>query len=145
MAQLSFLIKPASALCNQRCRYCFYEDEAAHRAVKNRGMMSEETAGRLIRAACAEAGRGGELLFAFQGGEPTLAGLPFFRRFVELVNGSAAPGTRVETVGFTDAENAWLATHGVELAATGSAKRILVGRTVLSDAAWSNLAVRAEA
>ncbi|MBQ3343416.1 MAG: hypothetical protein IJG84_16065 [Kiritimatiellae bacterium] len=57
----------------------------------------------------------------------------------------AAPGTRVETVGFTDAENAWLATHGVELAATGSAKRILVGRTVLSDAAWSNLAVRAEA
>ena len=95
MAQLSFLIKPASALCNQRCRYCFYEDEAAHRAVKNRGMMSEETAGRLIRAACAEAGRGGELLFAFQGGEPTLAGLPFFRRFVELVNGSAAPGTRV--------------------------------------------------
>ena len=57
----------------------------------------------------------------------------------------AAPGTRVETVGFTDAENGWLAAHGVELAASGSAERILVGRTVLSDEAWSNLAARAEA
>ena len=57
----------------------------------------------------------------------------------------AAPGARVETVGFTDAENAWLAARGVELTAPGSEERILVGRTVLSDAAWSDLAARAEA
>lgn len=57
----------------------------------------------------------------------------------------ARPGTRVETVGFTDAENAWLAARGVTVVAEGKAERILVGRTVLSDAAWSNLAARAEA
>ncbi|MDD7152784.1 MAG: hypothetical protein PUH69_06130 [Faecalibacterium prausnitzii] len=32
MRNLNFLIKPASDLCNMRCRYCFYEDEAANRA-----------------------------------------------------------------------------------------------------------------
>lgn len=32
MRNLNFLIKPASGLCNMRCRYCFYEDEAANRA-----------------------------------------------------------------------------------------------------------------
>ncbi len=27
----NLLIKPASSLCNMRCRYCFYADEAANR------------------------------------------------------------------------------------------------------------------
>ena len=28
MQYVNFLVKPASSLCNMRCRYCFYEDEA---------------------------------------------------------------------------------------------------------------------
>lgn len=28
---INLLIKPASSLCNMRCRYCFYADEAANR------------------------------------------------------------------------------------------------------------------
>jgi len=82
---VSLLIKPASSLCNLRCKYCFYADVAANRALKNYGVMSPETEERLIRAALEEAGDGGSVGFAFQGGEPTLAGLDYFRTFVALV------------------------------------------------------------
>lgn len=34
MKYISFLIKPASSLCNMRCRYCFYYDVADHREVR---------------------------------------------------------------------------------------------------------------
>ncbi|MCI5661339.1 MAG: anaerobic sulfatase maturase, partial [Clostridia bacterium] len=40
---LSIMIKPASSLCNLRCRYCFYHDLAENRDVANYGVMSDET------------------------------------------------------------------------------------------------------
>lgn len=83
MASVTFLVKPASGLCNMRCRYCFYEDVSASRAQKSMGLMSRDTARRLIREGFAYAGPGGHVHFLFQGGEPTLAGLTFFRDFLE--------------------------------------------------------------
>lgn len=83
---LSLLIKPASSLCNMRCRYCFYTDEAAHRMQASCGLMSMETASRLIRSALDEVDPRGVITFAFQGGEPTLAGLDFFRSFCAAVD-----------------------------------------------------------
>lgn len=83
MNSLNFLIKPASSLCNLRCRYCFYADEAANRAQASMGLMSLETADLLLDEALRMAGRGGSAAFLFQGGEPTLAGLDFFRHFTE--------------------------------------------------------------
>ncbi len=83
MKHLSFLIKPASSLCNMRCRYCFYADVSDHRQVKSYGMMSEETVKALlfrVKEAAPD-----EVTFAFQGGEPTLAGLGFFQTFVAAV------------------------------------------------------------
>ncbi len=85
MPHASFLIKPASSLCNMRCRYCFYEDEAQSRAVKSSGIMSEETASDLIQKALDYAGPQGTVTFNFQGGEPTLAGAGFFRCFTAEV------------------------------------------------------------
>lgn len=82
MNNLNFLIKPASGLCNMRCRYCFYEDEAANRSEANAGRMTEATADRLIEDAFAALDERGMVTFAFQGGEPTLAGLDYFRHFV---------------------------------------------------------------
>jgi len=76
---LSVLIKPSSSLCNMRCAYCFYHDEAQNRHVASNGIMSDETAENLIRKAFAESDDG--VLFAFQGGEPTLAGPDFFEKF----------------------------------------------------------------
>lgn len=82
MPELSIMIKPASGLCNLRCKYCFYADEMSHRDVKSYGMMSEDTLEAVLRRTLAFAER--QCTVAFQGGEPTLAGLDFFRKVVEL-------------------------------------------------------------
>lgn len=83
MPPLSMLIKPASSACNLRCGYCFYADEAMNRSVYSFGMMSEETLENVVRRAFDFADT--HLSIGFQGGEPTLRGLPFFRRFAALV------------------------------------------------------------
>ena len=84
MKSVTFLIKPASSLCDMRCRYCFYHDISDIREVRSMGIMAEDTAGALIRAAFAAVEPGGFVQFTFQGGEPTLAGLDFFRSFLAL-------------------------------------------------------------
>ncbi len=86
----NFLIKPASGACNMRCRYCFYEDEMASRTESKPVFMTLDTAEQLIRQALEEAkNQPGSfrqpVTFSFQGGEPTLAGLDFFRGFADLV------------------------------------------------------------
>ena len=85
MAKLpvSLLIKPASSACNLRCTYCFYHDVSEKREVRNYGMMRPDTLEALVRRAFDEAE--GQINFAFQGGEPTLAGLDFYRVFMETV------------------------------------------------------------
>lgn len=85
MKHISFLIKPASSLCNMRCRYCFYADVSAHREVKSHGVMQSQTMRALIDRALG-LGEDAEVTFAFQGGEPTLAGLEFFRYFTRYVS-----------------------------------------------------------
>lgn len=92
MDQLQLLIKPVSAACNLRCRYCFYLDESKYWKNTDFGMMDLETAGCLIRRALEEAE---ECTFAFQGGEPMLAGLSFFRFFTEKAEEYRKPGQRV--------------------------------------------------
>lgn len=82
MPPLNLLIKPASSLCNMRCRYCFYCDVADNREVASYGLMKPETAECLIRRAFEFAE--GSVGFAFQGGEPTLAGAGFYRNFTAL-------------------------------------------------------------
>lgn len=83
MKDINILIKPASGSCNMRCRYCFYSDELEKREHSNRGMMSIETAENIIKKALSYAD--GNCTFAFQGGEPTLRGLDFFREFTCIV------------------------------------------------------------
>ena len=83
MKHNTFLVKPASSLCNLRCRYCFYDDVSNSRACKNMGLLSHEMAKELIEKAFAATEDGGSVHFLFQGGEPTLAGLDFFRFFLE--------------------------------------------------------------
>lgn len=88
----TFLIKPASSLCNLRCRYCFYEDIAENRTCKSMGIMTQETADLLIGEAFRLLDRNGEAVFAFQGGEPTVAGLEYFRHFCGRVHQLAPAG-----------------------------------------------------
>ena len=74
MPPLSIMIKPASSLCNLRCKYCFYCDVASQREDFSFGVMKEETAENLIKSALKFAD-GCSVAFAFQGGEPLIAGL----------------------------------------------------------------------
>ncbi len=86
MKNLSILIKPASSLCNMRCRYCFYADVAENRGIPSYGIMSPETARALLTSVSQDLSPGDRLTLAFQGGEPTLAGLSFFRSFFDAVD-----------------------------------------------------------
>ena len=112
MKSLTFLIKPASSLCNMRCRYCFYEDISDNRTQKHMGIMSEATAERIISEAFRLISPGGTVTFMFQGGEPTLAGLDFFRNFIALERKYAKAGVHchhaIQTNGFCLNE-AWAA------------------------------------
>ncbi len=94
LPSVSLLIKPASGRCNLRCRYCFYEDVMDQRKESDLGFMTEETLELLVKQAM-ELARD-SVSFAFQGGEPMLRGLPFFRRFIELERKYAKPGLRIE-------------------------------------------------
>lgn len=94
MPPLSILVKPASSFCNLRCSYCFYADEANIRAVADYGLMPETVSHALIEKAVGAAEDG--VTFLFQGGEPTLAGLDFYRDFVSYTRNSAPAGLAVQ-------------------------------------------------
>ncbi len=83
MPPISLLVKPASGNCNMRCHYCFYTDETKNRAIPSMGIMSIETMKTIVDKALAFAD--GDCSFAFQGGEPSLAGLPFFQALTDYV------------------------------------------------------------
>lgn len=95
MRFVNFLVKPASSACSLRCRYCFYEAESENRAVKNTGIMQPQTVERLLSDGFALAEPGGMVQFAFQGGEPTIAGLEFFRNFVSRSRALCPAGVNV--------------------------------------------------
>lgn len=96
MPAASILIKPASSNCNMDCKYCFYKVLSSNREQYNLGMMTEDTLENLIREAVKYAD--GLLTFAFQGGEPTLCGLDFFKKAIELQHKykKEKPGLRIE-------------------------------------------------
>lgn len=84
MSQISLLIKPASSLCNLRCKYCFYADVAANRELPNMGIMNEETMHNLIDKSLAV--KVDQVNYCFQGGEPTVAGIEYFKKFISYVD-----------------------------------------------------------
>ena len=89
MPPLSILIKPVSGSCNMNCSYCFYTDEIQNREVACTGKMTYTTMHTLIDKAFEYSDS--ECTFAFQGGEPTLAGLDFYEEFSHYVNSHSNP------------------------------------------------------
>ena len=82
MPPISAMIKPASGLCNMRCKYCFYADEMKKRGQSSYGMMTEETLRNVIKELLSYAD--GSCTIAFQGGEPTLAGLNLYQKCLQI-------------------------------------------------------------
>ncbi|HEY2587043.1 MAG TPA: anaerobic sulfatase maturase [Tepidisphaeraceae bacterium] len=77
------MTKPVGPICNLDCKYCFYlEKEKLYPGTSN-WRMPEDVLETYVRQYI-EAQDVPEVTFAWQGGEPTLMGLDFFRRVVEL-------------------------------------------------------------
>ena len=82
MPPLSVMIKPASSNCNLKCKYCFYHSIAGNRLTRSYGTMSLDTLETVVSKALSYADN--SCTIAFQGGEPTLTGLDFFKKLIEL-------------------------------------------------------------
>jgi uncharacterized protein len=78
------MAKPSGAVCNIDCTYCFYlEKEKLYPEKGKNWRMSDETLALYVRQYI-EAQDVPEVNFAWQGGEPTLMGVDFFRKAVLL-------------------------------------------------------------
>jgi len=90
---ISLLIKPSGPDCNLRCTYCFYRQKTGMFPGTKQHRMKESTLDALISQAL-EAGR--DLVkVSWQGGEPALMGLDFFKRAVELQANYMQPGQAI--------------------------------------------------
>ncbi len=88
------IVKPVGAQCNIACSYCFYLHKEQLLKQPPTPRMSDTMLELHIRSYI-EAQSGDEVVFTWQGGEPTLAGLEFFRRVVLLQQRYARPGLRI--------------------------------------------------
>ena len=88
------MAKPTGARCNMSCDYCFFlKKDRLYPGSKFR--MSDEVMEAYVRQTV-EAHRVPDVTIAWQGGEPTLMGLDFFRRAVAVEKKYARPGMRIE-------------------------------------------------
>lgn len=89
------MLKPSGAQCNLDCSYCFYlhKQDMLHQPKIPR--MAESMLELHIKQYI-EAQTGSEVVFSWQGGEPTLMGLEFFQRVVELQKKYAKPYQTIE-------------------------------------------------
>ena len=91
------MAKPTGAVCNLDCQYCFFlSKEQLYRGSKFR--MTEEVQEAYIRQLLEVHARAPEVEVPWQGGEPTMMGLDFFRRTIELERRYAQPGQRIINV-----------------------------------------------
>ena len=91
--EFHLLSKPTGAKCNLDCKYCFFlSKEMLYPG--DRFRMSDQLLEQYIRQLL-EAQRAGEVNVAWQGGEPTLMGLDFFKRSIVYVQKYRKPDQRI--------------------------------------------------
>lgn len=104
------MVKPIGPICNLRCEYCFYLHKSELYRDTESFRMDDAVLERFIETyiACQP---GPVIPFVWQGGEPTLMGLEFFQRVVELQKKHNLPGKRftnsIQTNG-TMFDNKWV-------------------------------------
>ncbi len=89
------MAKPGGSTCNLDCDYCFYLSKETLQAGPGTGRMSDEVLERFIQRYIAGV-TGPEVVFSWQGGEPTLVGLDFYRKVVALQKKYSKPDQRIE-------------------------------------------------
>jgi uncharacterized protein len=89
------MVKPIGSACNLDCKYCYYLSKESlldqHRGERIPDDRLEEFIRQYI-----EGQDGQRVVFSWQGGEPTLLGLDFFRKVVELEEKHKKPNQRIE-------------------------------------------------
>jgi len=83
------LSKPTGSVCNLDCHYCFYLEKEKLYPGRSNWIMSDAVLENYIRQYI-QAQRAPSVSFAWQGGEPTLLGVSFFRKAVALQRRYAA-------------------------------------------------------
>ncbi len=78
----SILVKPAGPDCNMACAYCFYLGKSELFPDVQTHRMSEKILEEMVRQVMEQSRE--HVSFGWQGGEPTLMGLPFFKKAVEF-------------------------------------------------------------
>jgi uncharacterized protein len=100
MQPFTLLIKPSGSDCNMVCKYCFYKDRAPQLG-QGKQRMSEQVLEKLVK----------DYLqlgfpvanFSWQGGEPTLMGLDFYKKAVQFQKKYGVPGRQVSNALQTNA------------------------------------------
>jgi uncharacterized protein len=89
------MIKPIGALCNLDCPYCFYLHKAELLGQPKNSRMADAVLESHIQQYI-EGQTGEQVVFSWQGGEPTLMGLEFFEKVVALQAKYRKPNQRIE-------------------------------------------------
>lgn len=92
--EFQIFVKPVGAACNLSCKYCYYIDNSwlsGSSAGKMDENILEKYIAQHISASCDK-----EIFFSWHGGEPTLAGIEFYRKVVEIQNKLKPEGYRIE-------------------------------------------------
>ena len=90
MKPFSLLIKPSSGDCNLSCEYCFYVNKGLYPEDKVH-RMSKNVLEKLVQSYCSIEQT--QYIFAWQGGEPSIMGLDFFKKVTDLQIKHAKPGS----------------------------------------------------
>ena len=89
------MAKPIGPLCNLDCSYCFYLHKQNLLKSTTKWHMSDEVLEHFVKQYI-EGQNYEEIIFSWQGGEPTLLGLEFFEKVIELEKKYCPPGKRIE-------------------------------------------------
>lgn len=89
------MAKPTGSRCNIDCNYCFYLHKEQLLEQDRHSGMSEEVLETYIRQYI-DSQDGDQVVFSWQGGEPTLMGLDYFEKIVALQKKYQKPGQRIE-------------------------------------------------
>ena len=89
------MAKPAGSACNLDCTYCFYLGKQQLPGGPGGGHMHDDVLEQFVRDYIHSV-TADEVVFSWQGGEPTLLGVGFFEKVVALQKKHARPGQRIE-------------------------------------------------
>ncbi len=82
-SEFQIFAKPVGARCNLSCSYCYYLDKTHLNSGSTAACMTDEVLDLYIRKHI-EASSGNNIFFSWHGGEPTLAGLDFYKRAIDI-------------------------------------------------------------